>query len=651
MTFSMSTVYTRVLLVVLLLATVLVYRPGLDGTFMFDDIVHVSNNPLVAIPSLSPQHLYQAWNSSPFAFPASRPLSMLTFGINHALTGGDPYWYKVTNLLLHLLNGIGIFLLCRLTGRVYVRIHQLDALSGNVERWALLASAFWLLSPVNLSPVLYVVQRMAGLSTFFVILAMISYVAGRQRMLDGRGGLWLAVGLTPALGALAFLAKESGGLLFPLLLVMEWVLLQFNTATAIQRRVLLAFFLITTALPATAAALYLAVDQHWILSGYATRSFTLLERLMTETRVLWFYLQLLLAPVYSQLGFYHDDFAVSTGVLQPPTTLLAILALVAALLYAIQSRKSNPILSFGILFFFVGHSLESSFVPLEIIHEHRNYLPGIGVYMVLAYYLAVFATQRGLSMAGTGVAALLLILFSYTTLLRSADWSNQQTLILAEASNHPDSPRVAYLAGQMLTTLMQSSANPEKIYPIARQYLEHCVQLNSANADGYFGLIALNLTARVPVEKQWLDELKRRLEFVPYDPHNITTAQFTALAQWQIADASDLPPEEILGIFAAVLRNPALPRLAKASVESALAVYYHESLRDWPSAIQHAGLAAGLWPENWNYQEMLIQLLVESGHYDDATQQLHKARGFDASGAHATKAAALDQLIRSQRQP
>ncbi len=650
MEFTLSSRKSILALTALLAITAAAYYPGLSGAFMFDDIVHVSKNKLVAITGLAPDQLLQAWNSSPFGFPESRPLSMLTFGLNHVFSGFDPFWFKATNLLIHLLCGMGLFQLTRMMAGLHGRIRGVPLPERHINGWALLTAGIWLLHPLNLSPVLYVVQRMTSLSALFVILGMITYVRARMRLLEGTGGLAALLLAVPAFGVLAFLCKENGALLPGFLFVMEITLFRFKTATAPARRLLQLYFLLGVVIPAVAAVVFLLLNPEWLMGGYAKRPFNLSERLMTEARALWFYLRMILMPDNAALGFYHDDFPISRGLLDPPTTVAAIAGLMALLLAVAWGLKRAPVLAFGILFFLTGHSIESSVIALEPVYEHRNYLPDFGLFFMLAYAMTCVFQKRP-QVIGAALAGLVFMAVGgLKTALRAQDWSNEAAMALTEAEHHPDSPRANFRAGQLLVSLINSSKDPEQVYRLARHYLERTVELNSNNADGLFGLIVLNLHAGKPVEQSWLDELKRRLEQAPYDPQNITTSQFSYLVRWHLTDGPKLPPEEILGIFDAVLHNPTLDAYARAGIHAALRLYYHKVLNDLGAALEHGRKAVEAWPQRWYYQDRLIRLLLKMGKYDEAAEQLRRAREADVNRLHAAKARELEQLIQSTMQ-
>ena len=95
----------------------IVYARGLNGPFLFDDLIHITQNQWVKIDSLSWPNLVRAWNSSFNAFPDNRPLAQLTFGVNHALAGLSPWAFKATNLGIHLLTGVLVFVFIRLVLR------------------------------------------------------------------------------------------------------------------------------------------------------------------------------------------------------------------------------------------------------------------------------------------------------------------------------------------------------------------------------------------------------------------------------------------------------------------------------------------------------------------------------------------------------
>src|SRR5690606_24439350 len=121
--------------------------------------------------------------------------------------------------------------------------------------------------------------------------------------------------------------------------------------------------------------------------------FSLPERLLSESRILVEYLYKIVLPSLRGGGIYHDDFVVSRGWLTPWTTAPAVAFVLGLVVIGIASRRRWPVLSFALLWFFAGHALESTALPLELYFEHRNYLPVFGILFALATW-AVSAPAR-----------------------------------------------------------------------------------------------------------------------------------------------------------------------------------------------------------------------------------------------------------------
>jgi hypothetical protein len=177
-----------------------------------------------------------------------------------------------------------------------------------------------------------------------------------------------------------------------------------------------------------------------ILGGYARRDFSLSERLMTESRVLVDYLGMLLLPAQQRMGFLHDDYVISKGLLDPSTTLLSTLLIVFLISGAILIRKKMPLVSLGILFFFAGHLLESTIISLELVFEHRNYLPSLGIFMAVAGLLS-YSVENKKAVAGFFAVVLVAILF--ITFNRVQTWSSAMMMDYYIGMVHPKSERMA----------------------------------------------------------------------------------------------------------------------------------------------------------------------------------------------------------------
>ena len=194
-----------IVFILILGATYLIYYPGLWGDYVFDDSANILENKKLAITSLD-------WNSLSAAFwsggagPLGRPISMLSFALNYYFTGFDPYYFKLTNLTIHFINGILIYFLSLL---IFKRLNVEKKIRAELVPYlALIVSAIWLIHPLNLTSVLYVVQRMTSLSTLFGFLTLVLYCYWRSYPKSSLNTILICLGMLCCFLASIF-SKES----------------------------------------------------------------------------------------------------------------------------------------------------------------------------------------------------------------------------------------------------------------------------------------------------------------------------------------------------------------------------------------------------------------------------------------------------------
>lgn len=423
-----------------------VYWPGLSGGFLFDDYAN--------LPALGRYGPVRDWDSllryltSGIADPTGRPVSMLSFLLDARDWPADPLPFKRTNLLLHVGNGLLLYAVLVALGR------RVASSVGHARSAALLATALWLLHPLWVSTVLYVVQRHAMLATFFVLAGIRVWIASRDAFARGAlaRGWWLAVLAVPVCGLLAGLSKANGFLLPVLLLVLQGSVLRWRRAATAGYTVAAdrharwssRLFVLLPALLVLVGLVGLAVEA--VNTMGALRPWSLGERLLSQPRALFDYLYRLWVPGLDATGVFADGFPVSTGLLRPWTTLAALLALVALATLGIQSRLRYPALSAAILFFLGGHAMESSIIPLELYFEHRNYLPATLLFWPLALLLTRTGTYLRLRvLAGIGFA----LVCALATFAQAQLWGDPPALAQAWARALPGSARAQTYAASV----------------------------------------------------------------------------------------------------------------------------------------------------------------------------------------------------------
>ncbi len=423
-------VLTAACLLLLLLLSLWLYWPGLSGIFLLDHELWLS--PIGRHGGVVDWETFKLYLfEEPFKLH-NRYLGRLTFLIDDQYWPAPPFNFKHTSLLIHLLNGTLLFALCLQIGRI------LDLSKNRCWGFALLASAIWILHPLNHSTVLYAAQRMTVVATFFILLALIVYIAGRTRIAQKpRFGATLIVLSLFVLTALGLLSKEIAILIPLYVILLEFTLLRNHERSTLW------FWLasVCIGLPLLLGLIYgLTRWEGLFVNSYMFRDFTLTERLLTEGRVLAEYQRLIILPSLEGLGVYHDDFTVSQGWLDPASTLLAWIMHLILIIVAIVWHRRTPMLSFAILFFYIGHLLESTAIGLEIYFEHRNYVPMLGICLSMAYYL--MRPWKRLTALWPLTAMTIVLLLAFMTRVNSTVWGNPELQMEIALIDHPDSYRV-----------------------------------------------------------------------------------------------------------------------------------------------------------------------------------------------------------------
>lgn len=433
------------MLLALVLLALSAYWPGLHGGFLFDDFINLpalgDTGPIDQWPT------FWRYITSGNADLFGRPLTLLSFLLDARNWPAEPYPFKRTSLMLHLLNGVLLYALLARLGQA------LDIKALRYRTAALLGTSLWLLHPLLVSTTLYIVQREAMLPATCVLIGLLIWLHGRSQLLEGKIGvglLWSVVGLG-GFTLLAVLAKANGALLPLYALLIEIIVLapQQRLHTGKSSHSYRALLLVFVVLPATAIGIYLLwTGVHGILLGGNAdgRPWTYAQRLLTEPRVLVDYLTLLWLPRPFSSGLFNDQYVASVSLLHPLSTLPALLLVMLLIGAAWRQRRRHPALALTVLFYFAGQLLESTSIPLELYFEHRNYVPALLMFWPLGLWLA---DTRTLSILKRVLMIALPIGLALMTRARAEVWGDMQTQALVWAQINPDSPRAQAYAAQI----------------------------------------------------------------------------------------------------------------------------------------------------------------------------------------------------------
>ncbi|MDQ3039116.1 MAG: hypothetical protein M3R16_04865 [Pseudomonadota bacterium] len=498
----------KFLLVSLLVALLagLLFTPGLPGSFVFDDIPNIVNNKTLQLTELDIDGLVNV-AFSPQPAGNMRTLPNLTFAVDHWRAGGmDPAVFKTTNLVIHALTAFTLAWFFR-------SLLLVAGVSAGRVRWAAPALALaWAAHPLQVSSVLYVVQRMQTMGTLFLVLALWAYLLARQAQIEGRPG---RTGLLAAalLWFFAMGCKEDSILLPAYTLALELTVLRFDAASPRLASRLRRGYLFA-AVAAAAAYLFIVIPQYWQWNDYPGRDFSTWERLLTQARVLCLYLWQIVMPLPQHMPFYYDGLQPSRGLLQPWTTLPAIALLAALLGVAWRLRTRWPLFALGVFLFFSAHFIASNVVGLELAFEHRNHFALVGAVLAVGSLLA-HASERARVQLGAQatLCAFLLVGLGSATMLRASTWSSSLGLEIASTQLAPNSARAWYF---LCAGYVESGGGALRVNPNLDKAIAACTSgaKSAPYALNNLALLVVLKTIRGDVTPRDWDRLQQRFETV-----------------------------------------------------------------------------------------------------------------------------------------
>ena len=403
-----------------------IYSNTFDAFWHLDDYQNILTNPSIQIRDLSLDSLKESIYG-PTQRHIWRPVAFLTFAANWYFGGSNVFGYHLVNTIIHLSTAFFLYLvICRLLTAPALK----DKYADSFHFIALLATALWAIHPIQTQAITYIVQRMALLSGLFYLICIYCYIRIRT-----------AIGINQKIGfAVSFLVcfllglgSKENIMLLPLSLVLIEMIFFFNPVSDRIAWYKKTAAIIAGALLTAGVALWLLnIDPGSVFDGYRNRFYTPGQRLLTEFRVLVFYLSQLFYPIPSRFSIEHD-FEISTSLLTPWTTLPAVIMVIGLIAIAILLRRRNPLFSFAILFFFLNHALESTIIPLELVFEHRNYLPSVFIFVPLAVILCNAIEwyrhrRRWMYQFLAGFGVLLLVGLGAGTYIRNYVWASEWSL-------------------------------------------------------------------------------------------------------------------------------------------------------------------------------------------------------------------------------
>jgi tetratricopeptide (TPR) repeat protein len=565
-------------ILILALFAIVIYCNTLSVPFVLDDRRAIIDNPVIRDfdffidPAVSGD---AAVERRAIDFPKTRYIGYLSFAVNYYLHGLDVAGYHIINILIHIANGLLVYwLVLLMTKTAFFR----DNASPRFNRQAIafFSAMLFLCHPVQTQAVTYIVQRFASLATMFYLLSVALYVKARLAS-DSPFHHYIYAG--SILAAVASMFTKEISFTLPLVIVMcEFFFFRGRSIKTFLY--VIPFLILLLIIPLTVTEFHGSVNAQGAIENAVNvvnrRGISGADYLLTQFCVIITYIRLLFFPAGQNLDY---DYPVYDSFLSYPVivsfTGLCFIAVFSAYCFVRSIRHSSisdylRLISFGIFWFFITLSVESSVIPIsDVIFEHRLYLPSIGFFLALvASILAIGHKATPYFRLSGGVAVSIIVVFilvlSTAAYQRNSVWQSAVSIWEDTASKSPAKIRphfqlgIAYLDAQR--------------YHDAIRELNMVSQMISRTED----FLALHYNLGVALFKTGLyneasDSFKKALILTPLDfnSHLNLAVTYVKLGQPSCAERE----------FKAALRIKPEDRLARTN----MAIFYEE-LGDQTSA-------------------------------------------------------------------
>ena len=550
-------------MLILMLVALGLYYSGIKSLMLLDDNHNLKYLKFVDGGLFS--HDFWRFVMGGDAGPTGRPVSLLSFALQSA-HWPDPMQFKLVNIVIHGVNAILVFLLVDSVGRILGR-HKKET-----RLISFCIALLWLVHPIHITSVLYVIQRMTSLAAMFGLIACLIYMKLISRLIfESRQPSFFGIAAVLFFLLCSILSKENGLLFSAYILCIEF-LIQGRYSPNSRVRLLRMF---AGYLPLLLISGYFLFTFGHVLENYESRGFSMAERLMTESRVMWTYVSAIMLPSFGKYGLFHDDTVISHGLLDPATTLISCLAWVA-MLGSLWVSKIPRIIRFCVLWFLAGHMLESTFISLEIYFEHRNYAPSMGLITLLVvgfFSLSnVMAKRLSDNFGSPSKYGFLFLFLMNSVMITMGDvklWSMPLKQAYVWADEHPGSYRVR----EMLVNRLFLAERYEKV----QEQLQHIIQQWPNKGRTYISLVAIS--CRLHAQPPALERLIPGLNMAYIDSNGFDILRLLVASRMR-GDCDSVDSEYLQELLSSILDHKTSADVQHLAMSMKGQLYYYDGNPD-----------------------------------------------------------------------
>lgn len=431
---------------------IIAYSNSFNAPFAFDDYDNIVDNPII-------KNLHNFVDSSSvtklekYGIFKSRYIGFLTIALNYQLNGIDVTGYHIVNLAIHICNAILVYWLVILTFRTpFFSETKNSQDTKTYSIIALFSALLFIAHPLQTQAVTYIIQRFTSLGALFYILSLVMYIAWRLCTSDSNSKKAIFLYLVSLLSAICAMKTKEFSFTLPFVIVLYEIL--FFKETIKRRTMFLIPFLLTTLIiPFNLIQVNPSGNSLFEAIGAKTKLQTSMSRsdyLATQFRVIVTYLRLLIYPVGQNIDY---DYRISHSFLSKDVVasfFILFSMIISAFCFFVTSCKNSStkifrLISFGILWWFITLSIESSFIPIQdVIFEHRVYLPSVGLLISLvATFVWLLKKYQIKNRIGLVIGITIIIILLTATYNRNKVWQSRIALWTDAATKSPNNSRTS----------------------------------------------------------------------------------------------------------------------------------------------------------------------------------------------------------------
>lgn len=481
--YSKKTTISVLLFLTSLLLVYLNYHFAEGLRWSFDDYINLKQLEFASNKESALDFIFNG-----IAGPTGRPISLITFIANYADWPNNPWGFIKISIIIHSINSALVFII---TLRLFDLLPTLKK-----HKWfgACVTGAIWAALPIHASGILMAVQRMTLISAFFVFLTLYLFILIRSKINKNNFINLVSINTLVATGSLlAIYSKENGIIVITLIALLEIFFFRNNSE---KNNTLWKIWLSLTLIAVPLFLLfYLIKNYDSIQNGfYFYRGYELSSHIATQLIILWEYIRQIILPRPSVMGPFHDDHITYTwDMLKSWLALCAwILTLsISSYLYVKKHSIVNKIFLFTILFYLAAHQIESTFIPLELYFEHRNYIASFGIIFIIAISLAEIANRTNKYIISIMIASLLYLFYSFSLFQITTLWAQPMLATEMWYKYHPNSPRA-----------VQSLSSEYSIHGFEKASQSILTDFSISNQDVGIGMQSLFLSCKTGNDNQ-----------------------------------------------------------------------------------------------------------------------------------------------------